>query len=123
MKIIIQSGDIKVSAVLNDSRTARKIWDALPITGTVNTWGEEIYFKIPVHYKVEKTFARDVVEVGDLAFWPQGSCFCIFFGLTPNSRPGEIRPASTVNLIGQIEKDAAVFKVIKEGAEIRIEKI
>ncbi len=119
-KITITVEDIKMSAELNNSETAQKIWDALPIEGSVNTWGDEIYFSIPVNIGLEN--AKAVVSEGDLGYWPPGNAFCIFFGLTPASHGDEIRPASPVNIFGKIIGDAKVFKKVSSGAKIIIEQ-
>ena len=119
-KITITTEDLKVDASLNDSKTAQKIWDALPIEGSVNTWGDEIYFSIPVNTESEN--AKAVVSEGDLGYWPPGNAFCIFFGLTPASQGDEIRPASAVNVFGKIIGDSKVFKKASSGAKIIIEK-
>jgi uncharacterized protein len=119
-KITITAGDIKVSAELNDSKTAQKIWEALPITGSANTWGDEIYFSIPVKVGLEN--AKAVVLEGDLGYWPPGNAFCIFFGPTPASHGEEIKPASPVNVFGKIIGDPKVFKKVRSGAKIIIEK-
>jgi hypothetical protein len=119
-KITITTEDLKVNASLNDSKTAQKIWDALPIEGRVNTWGDEIYFSIPVNVGLEK--AKAVVSEGDLGYWPPGNAFCIFFGPTPASQGDEIRPVSPVNIFGKITGDPKVFKKVKSGAKIIIEK-
>jgi uncharacterized protein len=119
-KITITAGDIKVSAELNDSKTAQKIWEALPITGSANTWGDEIYFSIPVKVGLEN--AKAVVLEGDLGYWPPGNAFCIFFGPTPASHGEEIKPASPVNVFGKIIGDPQVFKKVRSGAKIIIEK-
>ena len=120
-KIKITAGNVAVQAVLNDSPTAQKIWEALPIEAKGDTWGDEIYFGIPVKAPLEKS-AQEVVEVGDLGFWPPGHAFCIFFGLTPVSRGNEVRPASAVNVVGRIEGDAKVFKKVPSGARVKIER-
>ena len=120
-KIKITAGNVAAQAVLNDSPTAQKIWEALPIEGKGDTWGDEIYFGIPVKAPLEKS-AQEVVEVGDLGFWPPGHAFCIFFGLTPVSRGNEVRPASAVNVVGRIEGDAKVFKKVPSGARVKIER-
>ena len=114
-KIKITAGVVEAQAVLNDSPTAEKIWEALPIEARASTWGDEIYFGIPVKASLEKN-AQEVVEMGDLGFWPPGSAFCIFFGPTPMSQGDEVRPASAVNVIGRIEGDARVFKKVPSGA-------
>ncbi len=117
--IRIAAGDVEVKAELNDSDTAQKIAAALPIEAAANTWGDEIYFSIPVAAGEENPKA--VVELGDLGYWPPGSAFCIFFGRTPASQGDEIRPASAVNVIGRVEGDPTVFKAVRSGEMVRIE--
>jgi hypothetical protein len=119
-KITITTEDLKVDASLNESETAQKIWKNLPIEGSVNTWGAEIYFSIPVNVGLEN--AKAVVSEGDLAYWPPGNAFCIFFGLTPASQGDEIRPASPVNIFGKVIGDPKVFKKVSSGAKIIVEK-
>lgn len=119
-KITITVNDVKMSAELNDSETAQKIWKTLPIEGSVNTWGDEIYFSIAVNVGLEN--AKVVVSEGDLGYWPPGNAFCIFFGTTPVSRGNEIRAASPVNIFGKIIGDPKVFKKVSSGAKIIIEK-
>jgi len=119
-KITITVKDVKMSAELNDSNTAQKIWKALPIEGSVNTWGDEIYFSIPVDVGLEN--AKAVVSEGDLGYWPPGNAFCIFFGLTPASQGDEIKPASPVNVFGKIIGDPKVFKKVRSGIKIIVEK-
>ncbi len=120
-RIRIEAGKEVVTAELHDSETALKVYGALPIEGTVHTWGDEIYFEIPVSSALDET-AREVVEVGDLGFWPTGRAFCIFFGPTPASRGDEIRPASAVNLIGRVISETASLKNVGDGEPIRIER-
>jgi len=120
-KIKIKAGSVEAQAVLNDSPTAKKIWEALPIEARANTWGDEIYFDIPVKSSLDKD-AKELVEVGDLGYWPTGSAFCIFFGPTPMSRGNEVRPASAVNVIGKVLGDAKVFKKVSSGAKVKIEQ-
>lgn len=120
-KIIIKAGEIEAKAELNQSGTAMAIWQALPIEGPANTWGEEIYFRIPVSQDLEPD-ARELVEIGDLGYWPQGEAFCIFFGATPISGPGEIRPASAVNIVGQLLDDPKGFLSVPSGTSVRIER-
>ncbi len=118
--IRIEVGDIELEAVLNDSRTADAIWEVLPLKARFNTWGDEIYFTIPVNAELEN--GQELVEVGDLGYWPQGNAFCIFFGPTPMSRGEEVRPASAVTVFGNITGDSAVLKRADTGAEIIIER-
>ncbi len=120
-RILIVVDSLKVEAELNDSPTAEAIWKNLPIEGSANTWGDEIYFPIPVKADLEDE-ARDEMERGELGYWPPGEAFCIFFGPTPMSTGEEIRAASPVNPIGKIIGDPTVFKAVKTGASIRIEK-
>ena len=84
MKIKISSKEYSFIANLNNTNTAVIIYDLLPLEGSANVWGEEIYFAIPANIK-EETDAREIVEIGELGFWPVGSAFCIFFGPTPVS--------------------------------------
>jgi hypothetical protein len=119
-RIRITAGPVTASATLNDSSTARAIWDALPIEVPGSTWGDEIYFGIPVQKGEED--AKAVVEVGDLGYWPPGHAFCIFFGPTPASRGDEVRPASPVNVVGRVEGDATVFKKVASGTRVRLER-
>ena len=120
-RIRITAGDATVTAVLNDSQTAEAIWRALPIEARGNTWGDEIYFAIPVHLDEED--AQEVVDMGDLGYWPPGHAFCIFFGRTPMSRGNEIRPASPVNVFGKVEGDATAFTRVSSGARVRLERV
>jgi len=119
-KIRIKAGKVEVSAELNTTKTAQAIWDALPITGRGNRWGEEIYFSIPLSLEPEN--AQEVVTMGDLGYWPPGTAFCIFFGPTPMSQGQEIRPASAVNVFGKVTTDAKVLKQVASGTEITIER-
>jgi hypothetical protein len=119
MKITITAGTVSVRAELNDSRTAAAIAAALPIKQRGQTWGDEIYFDIGVALAAESP--REVVELGDLGYWPPGQAFCIFFGPTPMSRGDEIRPASAVNVVGRVLGDPRVFKGVPAGARVTIE--
>ena len=121
-RIRIVAGDACLEAELRDTPTARAVWEALPFEAGANTWGEEIYFRIPVSLELEPE-ARDVVQVGDLGYWPAGQAFCVFFGPTPVSREGEIRPASAVNVFGRIVGDVASLKKVRDGDPVRVERI
>ena len=120
-KIIIQAGKVKAKGELNETVTAMAIWQALPLEGSANTWGDEIYFRIPVSQDLEPG-ARELLELGDLAYWPRGEAFCIFFGATPISDPGEIRPASAVNVVGQLSDDPKAFLSVASGTSVRIDR-
>ncbi len=120
-KIKVKSGYIIVEAKLNNTKTADAIYKALPIEGIVNTWGDEIYFSISVILDLEKD-AKEIVEKGDLGYWPSGNAFCIFFGPTPISKNNKIRPASKVNVFGQIISDIKILKNIEAGSKISVFK-
>ncbi len=120
-KIRMTAGEVTATAVLNETKTAEAIWEALPLQARANTWGDEIYFAIPVQLDEEN--AQGVVNLGDVGYWPPGHAFCIFFGRTPVSRGNEIRPASPVNVFGSVEGDARVFTRVANGAKIVIEKV
>ena len=119
--IRITAGPVQLAAALNDSQTAQAVWNALPITASANTWGDEIYFGIPVDAGLEQ--GQETVDLGDLGYWPPGRAFCIFFGPTPASRGAEIRPASAVTVIGRVTGDAALFRQVKAGTSVTIEAI
>ncbi|HID92595.1 MAG TPA: hypothetical protein EYP60_00735 [bacterium (Candidatus Stahlbacteria)] len=119
-KIKIRTKEIEVLAELNDSRTAKLIWDALPLKGITNTWGDEIYFSIPVSAEIENP--KSVVEMGDLGYWPPGNAFCIFFGKTPTSTETEIRPASPVCVVGELCGNPEELKKVRAGETIILEK-
>ena len=123
MRIKITIEKLVVFARLNESKTAKLIWDNLPITAKAERWGDEIYFYIKPKTGIEKEYARDVVEEGDLAYWPTGPCMCLFFGLTPMSRDGKIMPASTVNVFGKLEGEAHLLKGVKDGDTLKVEKV
>jgi hypothetical protein len=119
-RIRITAGAIEATAELNDTKTAQAIWEALPIKGRVNLWGDEIYFSMPLDLKLEA--GQEVVNIGDLGYWPDGNAFCIFFGLTPVSRGAEIRPASPVTVFGKVVGDTTVFKKVATRTKITVRR-
>ena len=118
-KIRITVENLSVTAELLDTATARKIMEALPFEGSVNVWGQEIYFTIPLNIGQEPD-AREDVNVGDLAYWPAGPAFCIFFGPTPVSTGSQPRAYSPVNVFGRVVGDATQFKSVPNGATIHV---
>ena len=120
-KIVITAGSVSLEAELNDKPTAQQVWAALPIDGRANTWGDEIYFEIPVSAGSEPD-ARADVEIGELAYWPMGSAFCIFFGPTPASTGSQPRAHSPVNILGRMMGDATQFRTVRDGDAVRIEQ-
>jgi hypothetical protein len=112
---------VTAEAELNESGAAKLIWAALPIEAAANLWGEEIYFSIPIVAGREEG-AREVVSEGELGYWPPGKAFCIFFGPTPASRGKEIRAASPVTVIGNVLSDPKLFRTVKDGEKVVLEK-
>ena len=122
MRIKITVGAVELDAELNDTATARKVADALPLRTSFNTWGDEIYFTIPVQAE-EEPDARADVEVGELGYWPVGSAFCIFFGPTPASDGPQPRAASPVNILGRVLGDATEFRQVPGGVEVTLSQL
>ena len=120
-KIRIESGDIKLLAELNDTPTARAVYDMLPVKGSANVWGDEIYFSIPLHLEQEPE-AREEVDVGDLGFWPAGDAFCVFFGPTPVSSGEKPRAYSPVNVFGKVSGDASILKSVSAGDPVMVRR-
>lgn len=120
-EIQITVKDQTYSAELKDTPTAQKLWDALPIEGQANIWGEEIYFEIPVSAPQESD-AREEVDEGTIAYWPTGSAFCIFFGPTPVSTSEKPRAYSPVNLLGKITGELSGLKQVKQGETVQLQK-
>ena len=85
MKIRISCGSISAIAELKNTHTARTVYGSLPLEGSANRWGDEIYFPIAVALDLEDD-SKEIVDKGDVAYWPEGSCFCIFWGKTPASK-------------------------------------
>ena len=112
--------DLRLEATLNDSDTASALSGVLPIEASVNLWGDEIYFGVDLFMDNEKS--QETVEIGDLAYWPPGNAFCIFFGETPASLDGQIKPASAVTVIGRIESDPSLLKRVTSGENITIRR-
>jgi hypothetical protein len=119
-RISIRTGSIVVEAELIENKTSKAIWEALPLDSVVNTWGEEIYFSVPVSMGPEN--GQEIVNAGDIAYWPPGKAFCIFFGPTPASRRNEIRAASKVNVFGRLTGDPGILRRVTDGEKISVEK-
>ena len=118
--IIFDFGDFQIQAMLNDSPTSKALLDILPIQGSAQIWGEEIYFSTDIDIDEDK-WAKETVELGDLAFWPPGKAVCLFFGPTPISDSGEIRPASSTNIMGKLLGDLEILKSINSGTTIKVD--
>jgi hypothetical protein len=119
--ICIKTTKVTKQVELNTSETASAIWDALPLEATANRWGDEIYFTVPVQVELAPD-ARADVAVGDVAYWPPGQAFCIFWGPTPASTDSEPRAASPVNVFGKVLDGPEDFGNVQDGDTIRIEQ-
>jgi hypothetical protein len=108
MNIKITVGKTVLDAELFDTGLGRKIGRMLPVEARPNRWGDEIYFSIPLDYSIKDSVEE--VEVGDLAYWPPGKAFCIFYGRTPVSSSEKPRAAGGVEVFGKITGDAELLK-------------
>lgn len=118
-RIRFEFGTLSLEAELMDTPTARAIAAALPVTATVRTWGEEVYFDVPVQVALDAT-ARDVVSAGEIAYWPAGPAIAIGFGRTPVSRGDEIRLASAVNVFARALGDVRTLGAVRAGASVTV---
>ena len=109
-RIRVTLGEVAVTAALNESRSARRLWEALPIESRAQRWGDEVYFETPVGMGEEDPQAD--VPAGAVAYWPPGKALCLFFGQ---------KPYSPVNVVGEIEGDPAVLSEVGEGEAVRVE--
>jgi len=121
-RIRFEFGTLALDAELLDTPTAKAVLAALPLSSVVLTWGEEIYFDVPITVPREPG-ASDVITPGDIAYWPEGPALAIGFGRTPISRSGETRLASPCNVFARALSDVRVLKAIKAGTRVRVTKI
>lgn len=121
-KARITAGDASLDVILRDTPTADAIWKALPISSIASTWGEEVYFAVPVSQPREDD-ARDLLEMGEIAFWPDGDAIAVVFGRTPISGPGEMRLASASNIWARADGDPTVMLPVRRGDSVRVERV
>jgi hypothetical protein len=119
MRVLFDFGAQTLEVELFDTPTAAAIAAALPIDGVALTWGEEVYFEVPVRAAREKG-ARTVVQPGEIAYWPEGHAIAIGFGRTPISEAGETRLASPCNIWAKALGDVKTLAGVKEGAKVRV---
>lgn len=116
-ELVFQIGDQEVRAEWKDCPTARRILEALPIESTGNYWGGEFYFPIPVKAGASREDV-EVVEPGTVAYWPAGSCLCLFWGPTPASQGEECRAATPVTVVGRVRNPEVLPKL--RGRKVRV---
>ncbi len=119
-RVRIAAGTMATYAELNTTTVADSIWQALPLEVKMQTWGEELYGAIPLSLPLESP--QEVVDRGDLAYWPPGHAVCIFFGPTPASIEDEPRAAGEVTVFGHVDGDASVFRLVRTGEKVRFEQ-
>jgi hypothetical protein len=121
-RIRFDFGTLTLDAELLDTPTARAVAAALPVIGSALTWGEEVYFEIPV--KVARELgARAVVTPGEIAYWPDGNCIALGFGRTPISQSDECRLASPCNIFAKALGDVKSLAKVRGGTRVRVTKI
>jgi hypothetical protein len=120
-RIRITVGPVHLDAELKGTKTAQQVYAALPIQAAINTWGEELYFKLPGVTDHRET-ATNRVQVGDIAYWGPGQVLAIFFGRTPMSMGSDPVPADRVNVVGRILGDATQLRRVMEVPTISVEQ-
>ena len=119
--IIITINEHKFFAQLSNTPTADAIYAALPFESNAQTWGDEVYFSIPVSNQLLEDDAKSIVELGELAFWVEGNCIAIGFGPTPISHGNEIRLAARTNIWAHTDYDLTSLKNVRSGDPIQVE--
>jgi hypothetical protein len=117
IRIAWQGGE--VTANLRDTPTAKQLLAVLPREASANTWGEEVYFDLPLEALLESD-AQQVVDPGTVCFWVEGSSLALPFGPTPASKGDECRLVTRCNVVGKIEGDPRRLKQVRQGVTIRI---
>ena len=119
---MFQIGEKEITGILNTGQTSQIIYSVLPVEEMVHLWGKEVYFYVPIKIPLEN--GSDTVEIGDIAYWPDGPAICIFFGPTPISKENEIKPYSSVSIIGKIDDNfIKTLYNINDGEKIKMKPI
>lgn len=118
-EITVTVNDRSFQGELNDTKTAQTIGEKFPIEASPSFWGDEIYFEIPLDMD-ENENPEVELEIGDLAYWPDGNAFCIFYGPTPSSNDSEPRPASPVTVVGKLSGDATALREFDRGSAEKV---
>ncbi len=119
--ILLRFNKNEIRVSLNETKTARKLLKILPVRSRINTWGDEIYFSVPLDLDIENGI--EIVDEGTVAFWPPGSAMCVFFGPTPASVTEKPQAASPVSVIGFLtdESDIEFLRNVKDGDTVSVE--
>jgi hypothetical protein len=118
-RIRFDFGTLTLDAELLDTPTARLVAAALPLTSAAQTWGQEVYFEVPVEAAREAD-ARAAVVPGEIAYWPEGACIAIGFGRTPISQGDETRLASPCNIFAKALSDVKALAAVKAGVRVKV---
>src|SRR5262252_5573362 len=121
-RIRFDFGGLTLDAELLDTPTAKAVLAALPVTTSALTWGEEVYFDVPVKVKREAD-ARAVVTPGEVAYWPEGPAIALGYGRTPISESNETRLASPCNVFAKVLGDVKTLAKVRAGTKIKVTKI
>jgi hypothetical protein len=120
MRIRITFGNLELFASLEDTPTTSRLLKALPCSSQASTWGEEVYFAVPVSAVLEPD-ATDVVEPGTVCFWVEGNSMAIPFGPTPASHADECRLVTAVNILGKLDGDPSALSQVSSGDSVKVE--
>ena len=121
-KVRFTIDQVNIVADMNFTKLAQYVLKSLPINSNIQTWGDELYFPIPICDEITD-ISVETVNKGDIAYWPLGNSICVFWGPTPISQEGEIRPASRVVVIGKVEGDPTILSTVKNGKSIAVDLI
>ncbi len=118
-RILISAGTVKIRAQLLDTPTAERLWQALPLHSTAETWGHAVHFETPIESGRERN-ARAIAVPGDICFWVEDDRVIIAFGPTPISRPGEVRLPRPCNLWARALDDVRLLKAVRPGEKVSV---